>query len=493
MPMRFASILAPVIATLALVAALAGCAGPREPALPATPNILFFFSDDHRADAVGAYGNPVVQTPVLDGLAARGFNFRRAYVMGSHHGAVCAPSRAMLMTGRSLFNVYDNLDTLSTYPEHLRARGYVTFGTGKWHQSQASFARSFNEGRAVFFGGMADHFKVPLRDMRPDSTFTDPDSLSYSTTRFADAAVAFLERQAGSEAPFLAYVSFTVPHDPRTPPDDYLAMYDPADMPLPENVMPAHPFHNGWMTGRDEQLAAWPRDPEVIRAQIGEYYGLISHMDAEIGRVLEALERTGRADDTIVVFAGDNGLALGSHGLLGKQSLYEHSTHVPLIIAGPGIPAGETDALVYLYDIYPTLATQIQGMTAPERVEGQDLSAIWRGETAGVRASLFTTYEDLHRAVRDDRWKLIRYPKLHHTQLFDLETDPHELNNLADDPAYAAERDRLMALLETWQREAGDPHPLTAAERVPMDYDYRTFTRAPDRWQPQEIVDRYFR
>ena len=461
---------------------------------PATrPNILFLFSDDQRADALGAYGNPYLATPHLDGLARSGFNFRSAYVMGAHHGAVCAPSRAMLMSGRSLYRVYDNLDSVATFPEVFRQNGYVTFGTGKWHQSPASFARSFSEGRNVFFGGMADHMAIPLRDLRPDGSFTEPAQQGFSTTRFAEAAINFIEHHVASdaEAPFLAYVSFTAPHDPRTPPEAYLAQYPAAAMPLPPNFRPVHPFHNGWMTGRDEQLAPWPRTPDVVRAQIGEYYGLITHLDAEVGRILEALRRTGQWENTIIIFASDNGLALGSHGLLGKQSLYEHSTNVPLVITGPGIPAGESGALVYLYDVFPTLA-RVAGVDPPARVEGQDLSVVWRGEQAAVRETLFTTYEDLQRAVRDERWKLIRYPKLHYTQLFDLQSDPYELRNRADDPAYAHQKERLMGLLEAWQERAGDPHPLTAAEQASMEFDYSTVERVPDEHQPEVIQKKYF-
>ncbi|MEZ4699409.1 MAG: sulfatase-like hydrolase/transferase [Rhodothermales bacterium] len=481
-------------ALLMTILALTGCRRP-EPAAPppppGTPNILILFTDDQRADAIGAYDNPAIRTPTMDSLIGTGFSFRRNYVMGSHHGAVCAPSRAMLMSGRSLFNVYDNLDTVATYPEMMRGRGYTTFGTGKWHNSQASFARSFSVGRRVFFGGMADHFKVPVRDLKPDGTYTDPDTMSFSAELYADAAIDFLAAQSGSDTPFLAYVAFSTPHDPRTPPGPYAEMYPPDAVPLPANFMPAHPFHNGWLTGRDEQLAAWPRTESVIRAQLAEYYGLVTHTDAQIGRILAALRRAGKADNTLVVFAADNGLALGSHGLLGKQSLYEHSSRVPLVFAGPGIPHGETDAYTYLYDIFPTLVRRL-GLPTVEGSEGVDLAPLWRGEEGAVRPSLFTTYEDLMRSVHEGDWKLIRYPKLHYNQLFNLAADPNELNNLAESPDQAERVAHLMELLADWQQRAHDPHPLTSEERMPMEYDYRTFTRSPDRWQPESVRKKYF-
>jgi arylsulfatase A-like enzyme len=482
-----------------LAAVIAGGALPARgeepvPAIPARPNVLVLFSDDQRADALGAYGNPYVRTPTLDELARRGFNFREAHIMGSHHGAVCAPSRAMLMSGRTLFHVYDDLDDVKTFPEVLGREGYVTFGTGKWHQSRESFARSFQRGRHVFFGGMSDHGAVPVQDRLPDGTFSEVEARGFSTDLFVDAAIEFLEKHAATDTapPFLAYVAFTAPHDPRTPPEEYQALYAGAGQPLPPNFMPVHPFHNGWMTGRDEQLAAWPREPEVIREQIGEYYGLISHVDARIGDLFETLQRTGLADETIVVFASDNGLALGSHGLLGKQSLYEHSTRVPLIVAGPGIPVGESHALVTLYDLFPTIAG-LTRVDLPEGVEGHDLSVLWRGEATEVRETLYTAYEDKMRAVRDGRYKLIRYPPLDHVQLFDLERDPYELRNLANDPDYADEGARLVALLQSHHDALDDPHPLVTDEKASMDFDYESIERQPDAHQPAWVVEKYFR
>jgi arylsulfatase A-like enzyme len=489
--MRFGLLWAPLLAALV---AWGGRGAGDVAALPERPNILILFSDDQRADALGAYGNPYVRTPALDDLARRGFSFRAAHIMGSHHGAVCAPSRAMLMSGRTLFRVYDDLDGVPTLPEVLRQNGYVTFGTGKWHQSREAFARSFSRGGQVFFGGMSDHDAVPLQDLLPDGDFSETRTDGFSTDLFVNAAIEFLEDHAATtaETPFLAYVAFTAPHDPRTPPGEYRQMYAGAGHPLPPNFMPVHPFHNGWMVGRDEQLAAWPRTPEVVREQIGEYYGLISHLDARVGDLLATLERTGLADRTIVVFTSDNGLALGSHGLLGKQSLYEHSTHVPLIVAGPGIPAGESRALVMLYDLFPTIAA-LSGVEVPEGVEGLDLGGLWRGEMTSVRDVIYTAYEDKHRAVSDGRYKLIRYPLLGYEQLFDLARDPYELQSRAEDPDYAEHRARLTALLESQHDALGDPHPLVVEETASMDFDHASVERAPDQHQPDWVVEKYFR
>lgn len=455
------------------------------------PNLLILFSDDQRADAIGAHGNPYVRTPNLDELARSGFSFRRAYVMGSHHGAVCAPSRAMLMTGRNLFRVYDNLDTLDTFPQRLREAGYTTFGTGKWHQSRESFAKSFEHGRSIFFGGMDNHFETDASDLVDDSVFTEPEPRGFSSSSFADAAIEFIHAQAasGRDAPFLAYVAFTAPHDPRTPPAPFDSLYSGEGLPFPPNFMPLHPFDLGPMSMavRDEHLAPWPRPPDVVRSQIADYYGLVTHLDAEIGRILLALETTGLRENTLIVFAADNGLGLGSHGLMGKQSLYEESTRVPLIVAGPGIPYGESDALVYLYDLAPTLLRLSNAPVLPG-MDGEDLSPIWRGERLAIRETLFTAFHDTQRAVRDGRWKMIRYPRIDHTQLFDLQRDPYELNDLAGQTTYESRVADLMNRLRDWQQRTGDPHPLTAAETEPMEFDFSKIERRPDPWQPKSVL-----
>ncbi|MEI6358233.1 MAG: sulfatase-like hydrolase/transferase, partial [Verrucomicrobiota bacterium] len=179
------------------------------------PDILFLFADDQRADTIGAWGNVHIRTPNLDRLVAEGFSFRGNYCFGGNNGAVCIPSRAMLMSGRSWFHVDPAISDVPTFPEVLRSRGYTTFGAGKWHNGQKSFVRSFSEGRSVHLGGMADHTKVPVQDLRPDGTFTPARAAArFSSEEFADAAIEFLRRPPDGR-PSLAYIAFTAPHDPR--------------------------------------------------------------------------------------------------------------------------------------------------------------------------------------------------------------------------------------------------------------------------------------
>jgi arylsulfatase A-like enzyme len=443
------------------------------PATGKRPNVLFFFTDDQRFDTIGALGTPEVITPNVDRLVRRGVAFRNAYIMGGTCGAVCMPSRAMLHSGRTLWHIEREGQAIprehTTLGEALRAAGYECFGTGKWHNGPGSYARSFSAGAEIFFGGMGDHWNVPAFDFDPEGAYDSrlpycPDPWlsreveyrkgdhvhagAHSTDVFCDATAEFLRGLEG-EAPFFAYLSFMAPHDPRTMPSAFLDMYDPAKITLPPNYMPEHPFDNGEMTVRDEKLEAWPRTEEAVRRHTAEYYAMISHLDAGVGRVLDALDETGRADDTVIVFAGDNGLAVGRHGLMGKQSLYEHSVHVPLLMSGPGIPSGEErDAFAYLLDIFPTLCDLV-GIETPGSVEGRSLAPVIADVGASVRDHLSFAYRHLHRGARDERWKLIEYlvEGVRTTQLFDLEEDPWEMNDLSSSPAHVAEVERLRSWL----------------------------------------------
>ncbi len=361
--------------------------------------------------------------------------------------------------------------------ETFRRAGYRTFGTGKWHNGEASYHRSFTDGAEIFFGGMADHWNVPAYDFDPSGRYdatlpmtSDPRNSNevtqrrgdhvhagrHSTDIISDAAVRFIDGYA-DEAPFFAYVAFLAPHDPRTMPKRYLDMYDPATLPLPGNFMGGHPFDNGDLHVRDEMLCGFPRTPEDVRRHIAEYYAMISHLDDRIGEVVETVKRKGLFENTIFVLAGDNGLALGRHGLFGKQNRLRASVRVPLVFAGPGIPEGaRSDALVYLLDIFPTLCDFCEVET-PKDVDGMSLAGAIRRPGEPVREDLYLAFTDKHRGVRTDRWKLIEYVvNARHTvtQLFDLAADPLELHNLADAPNAAATladmRARLVRLRGEW-------------------------------------------
>jgi arylsulfatase A-like enzyme len=483
-----------LVVALAALTAVAGFARGDENSKVARPNVLFLFADDQRADTIAAHGNPHIKTPNLDKLAASGFSFRGNYVFGGNNGAVCVPSRAMLLSGKTWFHV----DTLTLadaklLPEFLQEHGYATFGTGKWHNGQPSWLRAFQQGKTVMFAGMSEHTKVPIRDLGPDGKLTaERTGEKFSSELFADSVIEFLLNHDGQK-PFFAYLAFTAPHDPRQPPLSFREPYYRSLPPLPANFLPQLPFDNGMMQGgRDENLGAWPRTEAMIRDQLAEYYGLITHMDEQIGRILAALAQAGQADNTIIIFAADNGLALGSHGLLGKQSVFEHSMRTPLIMAGPGIPNGKsTAAFTYLFDLFPTLC-DVLAIEPPADLEGASLRPLWEGKKDRVRDSVFLPFIDLQRAVRDERWKLIAYPKIGHLQLFDLKTDPHETTNLVDRPENAGHVSRLQNLMKQWQAKVGDTLELPTVNQPPVTLDLTGRPRIPDQWQPDWIVRKYF-
>jgi arylsulfatase A-like enzyme len=472
--------------------------GKGRSAAAARPNILFLFADDQRADLIHAHGNPHVQTPNIDRLVRQSVSFRQNYVFGGNSGAVCMPSRAMLMTGKNWFQCETvNLKGETLLPEILGKNGYATHGVGKWHNGQESFVRGFRQGRSVFFGGMCDHTKVPVRDMPAQGQYTDQRlGEKFSSELFADATIAFLRehgKQAGTKQPFFSYTAFTAPHDPRQPLSPYKEHYYRNLPPLPPNFKPQLGFDNGMMRNiRDENLAAWPRSEAVLRDQLAEYFALMTHLDAQVGRILRALEETGMGRNTIIIYAADNGLALGSHGLLGKQNVYEHSMRVPLLMAGPGIPRGRSSqSFTYLYDLFPTLLN-FAGIAAPDGISGKPLQPLLRNPKAKVRDSVFLPFLDIQRSVRGERYKLIAYPKIGYLELFDLAEDPHELRNLYGQAGLEEVTARLRQRMAAWQAEVGDSVVIPEVSSAPPRVDLSGQERQPDQWQPQWIIDKYF-
>ncbi len=443
------------------------------PSPSAHPNVLLIVGDDHQADAIAALGHPVVRTPVLDGLVRDGTAFTQVRIMGSLMAAVCAPSRACLLTGRNVFRA-DASPVLSrgpkyqvrlpadacTLPECFRAAGYQTHVTGKWHNCRSSLTRSFSSGSRIFLGGMSNHTGVPVFDYDPSGAYRSENTRvaeGFSSEIFADAAIDFIGGW-NRRQPFLLYLAFTSPHDPRTPPKPFRQNYIDSRIPLPPNFLPEHPFDNGELHIRDEELASFPRQPEEIRRHLADYYGMISHQDAQIGRVVEALRLAGVLDSTIIVYLSDHGLALGQHGLMGKQNLYEHSVRVPLVLRGPGVPRGERrSSLAYSFDVYATLCS-LAGIAPPPGIDSRSLVPAFAHPSLAVRDELCSLYMDCQRMVTNGRWKLIRYHVngLDRVQLFDLDCDPYELHDVAAMPSHAAIIAEMAARLSEWQEDVGD-------------------------------------
>jgi uncharacterized sulfatase len=436
---------------------------PDEKSKAGKTNVLFLFADDQRADTIAALGNPVIRTPNLDRLCRAGVAFNRAYMQGGFNGATCVPSRAMLLSGQSLFHVDEQLLRDETWPAAFGRAGYTTFMSGKWHNGPKSLPLCFQIARGVFAGGMTNPLKAQLSNLAGDRLTPPQPADKHACAVFADEAIRFLREHRGG--PFCCYVPFDAPHDPHIVPDEFPVHYDPDKIPLPPNFLPQHPFDNGEMRIRDEVLLPHPRSPADVRRMIADYYRYISYLDMLIGRVLDSLEASPHAKNTIVVFAADSGVARGSHGLIGKQNLYEHSIRVPLIVAGPGIAAGKrTDAMCYLYDVLPTLGATC-GVPAPPKSEGMNLTATLRNPDRAARPDLLFAYQNVQRAIETPQWKMIRYPKADQTQLFDLKNDPYEIHNLAAAPEHAAKAAELTALLNRELAAAGDNEPRRGGKR----------------------------
>ena len=269
----------------------------------------------------------------------------------------------------------------------------------------------------------------------------------HSSEVYADSAIEFLNKQKSPQQPFFMYVAFNAPHDPRQAPEEFQAMYPVEKIALPPNYLPEHPFDQGDFHTRDEELAPFPRTEFDIRTHRKEYYAIISHMDAQIGRVLDALDRSGQADNTYVILTADHGLSVGEHGLLGKQNQYECSMRMPLIMRGPGIkPGRRVDEMVYQHCMYATTC-DLAGVPIPPHVEFPSLKAMALGSsnTQPVYQEMFGWLNVLQRSLRTQQHKLIFYIPIRRYQLFDLSKDPWEMHDVVDDPAYATVKTDMIA------------------------------------------------
>ncbi|MEM1304189.1 MAG: sulfatase-like hydrolase/transferase [Planctomycetota bacterium] len=435
------------------------------------PNVLIIITDDQATSTLGAYGDASIDTPTLDRLASDGLTFDAARHMGSWTGAVCTASRRMIMTGRSVWRAPGARGVpksamaglaATSLPAAFNDAGYDTFRTCKRGNSYANANAQFQTAR-----------DATKRGSTPDE----------GSAWHADRVLEwFDERQAlGDADPWLVYLGFSHPHDTRDGPADLIAKYgavapgppsavNPAAPPLPANYLPQHPFPIGHPKLRDEHRVKGVqqrRDEATVRNELGKQAACIESIDTQIGRVLDRLRAAGELENTYVLFTSDHGIAVGSHGLMGKQNLYEHSWRVPLIVAGPGVPAGErTDAMVYLGELMPTVC-ELAGIDPPETVELPGFAQVALGRQDAVHDVHYGVYaggaKPGIRAVTDGRWKLIEYDVLdgtvRETQLFDLRSNPDELltGNLADSAEHRRHRARLERLLEQQAARWGDP------------------------------------
>lgn len=489
------------------------------------PNVLVIYTDDHRYSGVHALGGMPVQTPNLDKLSDYGLTFTHTYLMGAFSGATCIPSRAMLHTGRNLFRLKSIGHTIpeghTTMGEAFMDANYHAHFVGKWHQDMQSLARSFHTGAKVSGKPryLTDQFRMPFSDWQADGNYkpedcylleyddqgkvirrpiTENDKRGPTGTEktgphvsevLADEAITFL-RGYKNKKPFFMYLAFPTPHDPRQAPQEYYDMYPVDEMELPPSYMPQHPFDNGHIVLRDELLAEWPRTEEIAKKQLSEYYAIITHLDAQIGRVIQSLKESGQYENTIIVMAGDSGLGVGNHGLMGKQNIYdEDGIHVPFIISGGLIRENDKgkkiDALCYIHDILPTVC-DLASIPTPETADGISLVPVINGEGNQIRDHTFHAYRQHQRAYRKGKYKLIEYVRAPDsskdrgefiagsrvTQLYNFNNDPWETFDLAAFPEYQEIVAEMRSEMKEKADELGD---VKDGDRTKVDF-WKFFT-----------------
>ncbi|MCA9057043.1 MAG: sulfatase-like hydrolase/transferase [Planctomycetaceae bacterium] len=456
------------------------------------PNFLFIIVDDQSPFDLPVY-NPSseLRAPVISQLAADGMVFDAAYHMGAYVGAVCTPSRHMVMCGRTVW--------------HLPNRGKQA---GNPHGNDPRLVPpnlpDFTMG-AVFNRGGYDTMRTCKKGNSYDAANrlftivhdatkrgdTDETGSAWHAERVLDYLSS--REESKDEDPFLIYLGFSHPHDTRDGKPELLEHYgavnhsdrqsipaaNPKQPALPVNYLPEHPFFHGHPGLRDEYQVSgvWERrDERTIRNELGREFACNENIDIQVGRVLQRLKEMGELDNTYIVYTADHGIAIGRHGLQGKQNLYEHTWRVPFIVKGPGIAPGTRVAgNIYLLDVLPTLC-DLAGIEAPATVEGKSFRSVLQGDQATVRDVMYGVYcggtKPGMRCVRKGDWKLIKYDVLdgavRQTQLFNLAANPHEYlaehhrtnemeTNLADDPRFAAQRKDLEEELLAQMRQLDDP------------------------------------
>ena len=466
------------------------------------PNFVFLFADDQTFESVRALGFDDVHTPNLDRLVNGGTSFTHAYNMGGWNGAICVASRAMIISGSYIWNAQEKSeewakgDTTAlnqTWSRLLEKQGYDTYMTGKWHV-QAPADTIFNEAQHIRPGMPRDHanklgagikkWKEESGDMKDWNDYmpvgygrpTGPDDTEWSPTDtlqggfweggthwsevVRDDALSFIESAKQKEDPFFMYLAFNATHDPRQAPQRFLDMYPLEDIKVPENFLPEYPYKDdmGNPPGlRDEALAPFPRTEYAVKVHRQEYYALLSHMDEQIGKILDALEASGKIDNTYIFFGADHGLSVGHHGLIGKQSMFDHSIRIPMMVVGPGIPKGKLlDQDVYLQDIMAT-TLELANVDRPDYVQFNSFMDIIKGERGKSHYDgIYGAYINVQRMIRKDGFKLLVYPKIEKVLLFDMENDPNEMNDLAANPEYSEKVETLFADLLELQKTMND-------------------------------------
>ena len=419
------------------------------------PNVLWIFTDQHRGQAMSCAGDPNVETPNLDRLANEGVHFTNAY----SSTPVCTPFRACLYTGQyitthgTLSNHYPLLPKYPILPEIMQENGYHTSHMGKWHLSGGCFghhfvSQYFRPGWDDWLGWECQHLNNYFDTEY--SVNTSPAILhtnKYQTDWLADRTIEWIEKQP-QDRPWFHVVSIEPPHPPCIAPDEYMEAYKDRELQFHPNFQMDHPR-------RDQH-------EKILRG----YYAQIKNIDDNIGRMIDTLEKSGQLDNTIILYFADHGDMMGSHGMMGKCKPEEESSKIPLIIRYPKLisKGRKTNALISAVDIMPTLLGLLD-IPTPSNVDGDDLSSTACGQDDCGAGIVYLQYEGfgfperpehIWRAVRSGDW-LYTYTFLDGpTQLFNLESDPYQINNLINSSEYKPIRKELREKMQEKADKIGD-------------------------------------
>jgi arylsulfatase A-like enzyme len=450
------------------------------------PNVLFIMSDDHAAQAVSAYGHALAEvapTPHIDRLAREGILFRNAFCTNS----ICTPSRAVIFTGkyshRNGVYKFTALDQRQpTLPKLLRAAGHQTAFVGKWHLKSTPVGF---EWWSVLPGQGRYHRPafVEMGDEAASGRVRDGKRTSYeghSSDVIADKALSFLRAKRDPERPFALFCHFKAPHDTWEFAERYRTLFDDVEIPEPPTLFDTYEGrpalkktlqyigsewgHHTDFVEETPELQGRARKAKQYQLYMKKYLRCVRGVDDNVGRILDYLDDSGLAKETIVVYTSDQGFFLGEHGLYDKRFMYEESLRVPLLVRWPQeIPAGSTDSSIVLnLDFAPTLLS-MTGHPIPTDMQGRSFEALYRGRRPDDwRTSMYYRYyfshfeTEPHYGVRTAKYKLIHFDRTGHWELYDLENDPTEVRNVYNAPTYRAIRERLTVELTRLQRELGD-------------------------------------
>ena len=422
-------------------------------------NVLFIMSDEHSRRVLGAYGNPVVSSPNLDALASGGALFEHAYC----NCPICVPSRASFATGHYVHRIgyWDNAfpyrGTPPSWGHRLHDTRHRCDSIGKLHYRASDDPNGFDneilplhvlngEGDVQGMLRRPPPLRASTRQLAGDAGSGESTYLRYDRD-IRDQAIAWLTKAAGAqpEKPWCLFVSFVCPHFPLVAPPEFFNLYDLAKLPLPGLRAPADfPDHPVLRKLREVQnYEDHFRDEKHVRIAIAAYYGMVSFLDDNIGRVLKALRETGLSEETLVIYTSDHGDNLGTRTFWGKSNMYEEAVGVPLILNGPGIPAGRrVRTPVSLVDAYPTIIEAVGEPPTPYEHGLPGTSLRYLLENDDADRSVFSEYHAVGSLtgifmVRFGRYKYVHYEG-YRPQLFDLENDPLETRDLALEPGHEA-------------------------------------------------------